>query len=370
MSDPAYNLIPAASSSSPSSCMPASPSSSRPHSPSTSTSMSSPRQPIKLRLMLAAQPKLWKPKGQKRSREEDPIDGTSWSGFAAQTQGTVEADVQERTTVGIKFKKQKHHEGTHNRTCLDSDEGEKYTAQPSSSGRMFSFNFAVGQHNPASTQSNAVASSSKMTMDVDTRSSTPTNETPVAKRPRSHSTSSSIVGLLVSDDEAPASPVDVTTSPTLSIASLSSAPSSTNNNSKNSHPPHVPSPLASSRITGVPLELPPAFASSGSGVKASSSGAAGSSATTREIEMLTPGPSPLVEGNPMTQLAKARAKFLAEVEALGTEMNNVFKLGYGRALGRGVSGSRGPSRLSVDVAKKGSEASQQEAKSKDMEIDG
>ncbi|WVQ97947.1 hypothetical protein IAU59_005066 [Kwoniella sp. CBS 9459] len=372
MSDPSYNLIPAASAPPSTPYIPASPSSSpshqyqhshsRPHSPSTSASMSTPRQPIKLRLMLATQPKLWITKGgQKRSREDD-VDHTSrGSTFAAQP--TQEEVCQERKTVGIKAKKQKSHTSHHERHHVEDDDASICAVRTSSAGRTLNFGFG---HDPD--QQNPVASSSKTSMDIDTRPSTPTSDLPAAKRPRSHSTSSSIVGLLVSDDESPPSPIDLTVSPTLSIASLSPGPATTNN-VKSTHPPHVPSPLASSHITGVPLDIPPSFALTVASSGAISSGVSGMSASTRDTEMLTPGPSPLIEGNPMTQLAKARAKFLAEVEALGTEMNNVFKLGYGRALGRGVSGNRGPSRLSVDAAKKVSKDDSGEAKSKDMDVD-
>ncbi|WVW78592.1 hypothetical protein I302_100548 [Kwoniella bestiolae CBS 10118] len=281
-------------------------------------SPSSPRQLPKLRLMLSSSTP-WRPtRGHKRHREEDiEIDGEDYS------------REEKRPTIKLKFRNP-----VPSQTSFSSSRKEAHphthTTLTSTPTYISSFG-SIGESS---------SSSSRMDIDSTSRPSTPTPnldpQGPVTKRPRSHSTSSSIVGLLMDEtDTTPSSPVDTTSN---SIATIPSTPNLSTASKSHSHSHiHVPSPLASTPILGVPLE-PPSFNRA-----ISDPSPCGSFA--RDIDMtqsLSPGPGPID-----SKLTKTRHKlFMAEVEALGTEMNNVFKLGYGRGMGRGLAaGGRGPSKL-------------------------
>ncbi|WRT64887.1 uncharacterized protein IL334_001823 [Kwoniella shivajii] len=274
---------------------PTSSSSAFPHAPSSSNTLapskfdssispSSPRQLPKLRSMFTATQSSWKPTGQKRHRD------------AENREDPGETREVKRPIIKLKVKK-----------CISQTQPEPKKEVPVSIPFL--------------------SDTSSCPMEVETRPSTPSSESPIAKRPRSHS-NSSIVGLLFDErDSVSSSPIDKPGSPSASPPVVLKIP----------HPPHVSSPLASAPVFNVPLELPPNFRPFNKAISDPTSA--------REID-LAPSPGQL-ESNPKIQLARTRQKmFLAEVEALGTEMNNVFKLGYGRGMGRAVSGGlRGPSRL-------------------------
>ncbi|WWD07796.1 hypothetical protein V865_005900 [Kwoniella europaea PYCC6329] len=279
----------------------------------TPLSPSSPRQLPKLRLMLSTST-TWKPtRGHKRHRED-----------SIEVEGEDQPREEKRPTIKLKFR---------NPTPSSSIKKEPpaHTTLTSTPTYISSFGESSG-------------SSSRMDIDTTSRPSTPTptlnydtQSGPVTKRPRSYSNSSSIIGLLVDEtDTTPSSPIDGNTSNHTTI--IPSSPNLSSSNKSHSHI-HIPSPLASTPILGVPLE-PPSLSRAVSDPSPSSS-------FSRDIDM---NPSPTFTPGPIDgKLTKTRHKlFMAEVEALGTEMNNVFKLGYGRGMGRALGvgvGGRGPSRL-------------------------
>ncbi|WWC87016.1 uncharacterized protein L201_001899 [Kwoniella dendrophila CBS 6074] len=282
-------------------------------------SPSKPRQQTKIRLLLSGgsspNPNTvvpqYKTRGHKRHRDIDNRDSDE------------EAREEKRPIIKLKFRNP------------SSSLSSKFSNSSNKDAKTTNLtNIPTYVTFPYSTESSTPSTSR---MDIDTRPSTPTNESSSTRRPRSHSTSSSIVGLLVDEtDTAPSSPID-TTPPSLAHLTPASPNSSTSN--KSLHPPYIPSPLASTPILADSPTMPHPFN------RAISDPSSQSSTRDTDSSMtLTPGP---LDTNPRTQLMKTKHKlFMAEMEALSTEMTNVFKLGYGRGMGRGVGGGpRGPSRL-------------------------
>ncbi|KAK8846848.1 hypothetical protein IAR55_005936 [Kwoniella newhampshirensis] len=267
-----------------------------------------PSRPVKLRLMLGTeQVRPLKPKGHKRLRAQASPPATPPA--STSTEST-------RPIIKLKF-----------RNPISNP-----SASPEQPIVRESRTFKEPRCLPPPSSSDEVTG---YRVEAASRPSTPEMGEPIAKRPRSCS-NSSIVGLVVSeDDKSPANSTDA--SPSASMHQSSPPPASTK---VLVHSPHIPSPLASAPVMG--------FDEVSRSIRTSSP------TPMADVEMMHLTPGPLnVDVNPMSQLAKARSKFLAEVEALGTEMNNVFRLGHGRGMGRGVSGGvRGPSRLRAGVSEK------------------
>ncbi|OCF58931.1 hypothetical protein L486_03424 [Kwoniella mangroviensis CBS 10435] len=281
----------------------------------TPLSPSSPRQLPKLRLMLSTSTTRKPSRGHKRHRE-DSIEVED------------EDQPREEKRPTIKLRSRNPTPSSSIKTKKDSPAHTTLTSTPT---YISPFGELSG-------------SSSRMDIDTTSRPSTPTptlnydtQSGLVTKRPRSYSNSSSIIGLLVDEtDTTSSSPIDGNGSTSATI--IPSTPNLSSSNKPHSHI-HIPSPLASTPILGVPLE-PPSLSRAVSDPSPSSS-------FSRDIDM---NPSPVLTPGPIDgKLTKTRHKlFMAEVEALGTEMNNVFKLGYGRGMGRALGvgvGGRGPSRL-------------------------
>ncbi|WWD00459.1 hypothetical protein V866_007374 [Kwoniella sp. B9012] len=285
--------------------------SSTPTTMSSSTYDPTARQLPKLRLMLSTSTPRKPTRGHKRHRED-----------SIEVEGEDQPREEKRHTIKLKFR---------NPTPSSSIKKEPIAHTTLSSTPTYISSFGESS-----------AASSRMDIDTTSRPSTPTPSYdtqggPVTKRPRSYSNSSSIIGLLVDEtDTTPSSPIDRNTS--TSAPMIPSTPNLSSSNKSHSHI-HIPSPLASTPILGAPLE-PPSLSRAVSDPSPSSS-------FSRDIDM---NPSPTFTPGPIDgKLTKTRHKlFMAEVEALGTEMNNVFKLGYGRGMGRALGvgvGGRGPSRL-------------------------
>ncbi|WWD22093.1 hypothetical protein CI109_106582 [Kwoniella shandongensis] len=283
------------------------------HSPSMSPHASRPHPPVKVRLMAGAEQRparIYKSKGHKRTRGE----GSPSSATASSSTESA------RPIIKLKFR--------------NPNRKASPVPEPAPPRENIFFKEPLFPTRPSVSTSEASTSR----VEITPRPVTPVIGEPVAKRPRSYS-NSSIVGLLVSDDDKSPS-TSVAASPATTINHSSPPPTATK---ISFHSSHVPSPLASAPLMGFDFD------------DVSRSIRTSSPTPMSDVEMsstLTPGPLN-VEGNPMSQLAKARSKFLAEVEALGAEMNNVFKLGYGRGMGRATAGgTRGPSRLRAGVSKK------------------
>ncbi|WWC67834.1 uncharacterized protein I206_101751 [Kwoniella pini CBS 10737] len=253
-----------------------------------------------------------KPRGCKRHREPTKDDVTP-----------EEAELTTRPVIKLKFKRPNFHKNVHaNKKPVDGPPGFiPYSPESSRRESSSSYRPHVEEEFQVSTQ--------------------PNPNVPPTKRARAHSGSSNLIGFYLSDDSAPSSPVD-TTSPSIahmtpSTPTVSSA--NVNNNAYKVHPPYISSPLASTLISGAPSHSHRATLDP-------------SPSSFRDIEMSELGspfiPAQLDAPNLHSQLLITRQKLFrieAEVESLATEVNNLFKLGYGRGMGRAVSNGRGPSRL-------------------------
>ncbi|WVR04540.1 hypothetical protein IAU60_001547 [Kwoniella sp. DSM 27419] len=286
----------------PSSPGPSSPSPSFvPSSPSSTSARKVSRNPVPLRLAFTSSSRIWRSQGQKRARSDD-------------------------------------------------DESDDYRGVNSGPRPFVKLKLGSSrQHSTLSGQSKSEPEDVTWVPDTVKVPRESNDITPPSRRPRSSSnaSSSSIVGLLVSEDESLSSPIE-SNAPVMTSSASALTVTNTTASVKVNHYPYTPSPLASIPINGSPLVQPPAFQAS------------------RPVAPVSEHPV-AVDGTPVTVIAKARAKFLMEVEALGTELNAVFKLGYGRGLGKGLSNGRGPSKLSSPGAS--TRTQPDESEEVEMELD-